>query len=120
MEPQRYRVVGLYGADVVLDVVIEGEHFNIQMPVSGSRAFAVYEGHALFGGGYEDRDTYHLFSLGPRRKPELLAENKLRDKNGDILVASRIVGRGDAIHLVSEGFLYRVTVPSALAEWRLG
>jgi outer membrane protein assembly factor BamB len=91
-----------------------------KMPVGGSDAFAVSAGHVLFRGGYKNRDTYLLFSLGSGGKPELLAKIELRDTNGGILVASRAVGRADAIHLVSDGFLYRVDVQSALAESRSG
>ncbi|HEX4591230.1 MAG TPA: hypothetical protein VH120_14940, partial [Gemmataceae bacterium] len=35
-----------------------------EMPLRGSGAFAVSAGHVLFRGGYEDPDTYQLFSLG--------------------------------------------------------
>lgn len=86
-----------------------------KMPLGGSGAFAVSVGHALFRGGYKDRHTYQLFSLGPGGKPELVARIELRDKNGGKLVAGRVVGRADAIHLVSDGFLYRVDVQTALA-----
>jgi hypothetical protein len=91
-----------------------------KMPLGGSGAFAVSAGHALFRGGYKDRDTYQLFSLGPRRKPELVAKIELRDKNGGKLVAGQVVGRADAIHLVTDGFLYRVDVQTALAGLREG
>jgi hypothetical protein len=87
-----------------------------KMPLGGSGAFAVSAGHALFRGGYKDQDTYHLFSLGPRGKPELVAKIELRDQNGGRLVAGRAVGRADAIHFVSDGFLYRVDVQTALAR----
>ncbi len=85
------------------------------MPLDGCGAFAVTAEHSLFRGGYRDQDTYHLFSLGLGGKPELLATLELQDQNGGKLVAGRVVGRGDAIHLVSEGILYRVDVQAALA-----
>ena len=91
-----------------------------KMPLGGSSALAISAGHALFRGGYKDRDTYQLFSLGRRGKPELLAKIDLRDKSGRKLVAGRVVGRADAIHLVSDGFLYRVDVQTALSEGRYG
>lgn len=86
-----------------------------KMPLDGSGAFAVSAGHALFRGGYKDAETYQLFSLGPGGTPELLAKIELRDKNGEKLVAGRVVGRGNVIHLVSDGFLYRFDVQMALA-----
>jgi outer membrane protein assembly factor BamB len=84
------------------------------MPARGSGAFAVSTGHALFRGGYEDRDTYHLFTLGADGKPDLVANIELQDKTGGKLVASRAVARGDAVHVISDGFLYRIDVQTAL------
>jgi hypothetical protein len=86
------------------------------MPIRGSHAFAVYHRHALFGGGYEDRDTYRLFSLDPGGKPELIAELELCDGGGELLRPSRVVGRGDSIYLLSDGAVYRADVQSAIAE----
>jgi hypothetical protein len=86
-----------------------------RMPLAGSGVFAVSAGHALFGGGYKDRDTYQLFSLGHDGNPKLVAEIELQDNNGSKLVADRIVGRAGTIHLVSNGFLYRIDVQTALA-----
>jgi hypothetical protein len=63
-----------------------------KMPLGGSSAFAISAGHALFRGGYKDRDTYQLFSLGRSRKPELLSKIDLRDKSGRKLVAGRVSG----------------------------
>jgi hypothetical protein len=91
-----------------------------KMPLGGSDAFAVSAGHALFRGGYKDRDTYQLFSLGPGGEPKLVAKIELRDKNGSKLVAGRVVGRADTIHLVSDGILYRADVQSVVAAYGLG
>jgi hypothetical protein len=85
-----------------------------KMPLGGSDAFAVSAGHVLFRGGYDDRDAYQLFSLGPGGKPELVAKIELQDENGGKLMADRVVARADAMHLVSNGFLYRVDVQTAL------
>ena len=87
-----------------------------QMPLGGSGAFAVSAGHALFRGGYKDRDTYQLFALGKDGTPNLLAKVELRNEKGSKLVANRVVGRVDFIHLLSDGFLYRVDVQAALTQ----
>lgn len=89
-----------------------------KMPLGGSSAFAVSAGHALFRGGYKDRDTYQLFALGKDGNPKLLAKIELRNEKGSKLVAHRVVGRADVIHIIFDGFLYRVDVQTALA--RLG
>jgi hypothetical protein len=86
-----------------------------KMPLRGSGAFAVSAGHVLFRGGYKDPDTYQLFSLGSGSKPKLVAKIELRGENGAKLAAARVVGRGDAIHLVGDGSLYRIDVQTALA-----
>jgi hypothetical protein len=85
------------------------------MPLEGSGAFSVSAGHALFRGGYNDRDTYQLFSLRRDRKPELTAEIELRDETNGKLVADRVVGRADALHLVSGDRLYRFDLSAAVA-----
>lgn len=85
-----------------------------RMPLGGSDAFAVSAGHALFRGGYRDRDTYQLFRLGPGGEPTSLAKLHLLDETGGRLVAEWVVGRGDSIHLVNGGRVYRVDVGTAL------
>jgi hypothetical protein len=87
-----------------------------KMPLGGSEAFAVSAQHALFRGGYKDRDTYQLFSLGRNGKVELIAKIELRDEDGIKLMTNRVIGRAGAIHLVSNGFLYRVDVRAAVAQ----
>jgi len=37
------------------------------------------------------------------------------NQNGSKLVANRVVGRADAIHLTRNGFLYRIDVQEAIA-----
>lgn len=85
------------------------------MPVSGSDAFAVFDGYALFRGGYEDRDTYRLFSLRQGGTPVLLAEMEFHDNGGGKLLARRVAGRGDAIRFIHENLLFRVDVRTVLA-----
>ena len=91
-----------------------------KMPLAGSGAFAISAGHALFRGGYKDPNTYQLFSLVPHGKPVLLAKIELRDERGRKLLADRVVGRNDSIHLLSDGFLYRIDVQTVLAAYREG
>jgi hypothetical protein len=85
------------------------------MPLGGSDTFAISGEHALFRGGYKDRDTYHLFSLGPDGVPKSVAKIELRDQNGNKLVVNRVVGRADTIYLISNGCLYRVDVRAAIS-----
>lgn len=84
------------------------------VPISGSHAFAVSGDKVLFRGGYKDADTYSLFSLGAGNNPKLNAKVSLRDDSGRDIAAERAVGRGDAIHLLSGGFLYRLDVTTAI------
>jgi|RhiMethySRZTD1v2_1073278.scaffolds.fasta_scaffold00027_114 hypothetical protein len=86
-----------------------------KIPVHGSRAFAVAAGHALFSGRYKDRDACALFALDEDGNPRLLAELELQNEKGHRLAADRVVGRGGVMHLLSDGFLYRIDVQSALA-----
>jgi hypothetical protein len=85
------------------------------LPVGGSVAFAVGEGHALFRGGYKARDVYHLFSLGATGEIELATKLELLDQAGKKLFAERVVGRADVLHIVSGGYLYSVDVQTAIA-----
>jgi hypothetical protein len=91
-----------------------------KMPLGGSGAFAVSRGHALFCGGYKDRDTYQLFALGKNANPDLLAKVEFRNENGSKLVADRVVGRTDVIHLLSDGHFYQVDVQAALSRFGEG
>ena len=79
-----------------------------EMPIGGSDAFAISAGKAMFRGGYKERDSYYLFSLGPDNQVGQTAKVQLQDNRGNNLVAERAVGRANAIHLISGGFLYRI------------
>jgi hypothetical protein len=83
------------------------------MPVSGSNAFAISGNHALFRGGYKDRDTLHLFRLGNDGDVTPVADIELQTEKGDALSASHVVGRADSIHFISGDSLYRVDVGTA-------
>lgn len=87
-----------------------------KMPLSGSPAFAVFDGYALFSGGYKDRETFHLFRLEKSGGVKSIADFKLHDKKGQPLLADRIVGRENTIYMVHEGDLYQIDVETALAH----
>jgi hypothetical protein len=91
-------------------------HSVWQVPISGSSAFAVSRKHAVFRGGYDDRDVYHLLALGGNGKAEPLSSFRLTEENGTQLVADRVVGRGDRLHLICGDRLYQVEVQMLLAE----
>jgi hypothetical protein len=86
-----------------------------KMPLGGSDAFAISAEHALFRGGYQDQDTYQLFSLGPNGEARMVTKIQLQDQNGDKLIANRAVGRGEVIHLASNGYLYHIDMQTSLA-----
>ncbi len=90
-------------------------HSIWRMPLGGSDAFAISGDHALFRGGYKNRDSYQLFALGDNGNVSLVAEIDLQDERGNKLVAERVVGRANAIHVVSGENLYRVDVQTAIA-----
>jgi len=85
-----------------------------KMPLGGSDAFAVSGEHALFRGGYNDRDTYRLFSLEREGMAKLIAELELQDQNGDNLQANWVIGLADTIYCIDSGSVYCVDVRSAI------
>ena len=87
-----------------------------EMPLKGSNAFAVANGHALFRGGYDHRDTFELFALPDGRPPKSLAKFKLINEHGIPLVVNRSVGRADTLYLLSNDVLYQLDVQTALAK----
>jgi hypothetical protein len=85
------------------------------MPVRGSRIMAIRRGHVLIDGGYDDRGTFHLFSL-ENKEPKLVGKFEICDRqtpdkpmNPGIALA-----RGNSIWLISDGLLYRLDVERAL------
>jgi hypothetical protein len=84
------------------------------IPVPESDGFAVSGSQALFRGGHEERDTYHLFSLRKKGRFRKVSEIELRDREGNKLIADQIVSRGDTLFLLSGDFLYCLDMNSAL------
>ncbi|HEV8067358.1 MAG TPA: hypothetical protein VGP76_06460 [Planctomycetaceae bacterium] len=87
-----------------------------QIPVAGSAAFAISGSHALFRGGYKDRDMCRLFDLSNDNKVTTLAKIQLETEAGDMLAVRHVIGRGDSIYFISGDSLYRVDIESALAS----
>jgi hypothetical protein len=83
-------------------------HWDI--PVRGSGAFAVSNGFALFAGGYDKRNEYHLFELGRDGNINELTRLMLIDENKQRLHAESIVGRSDALYIVRGNQVYRCDV----------
>ena len=86
------------------------------VPVTGSHAFAVEDGYALFQGGYAGHDRYHLLRLGGDGKGEKVAVVQLRDADGGKLEPVWTVGRGGALWFVNgaDGGVYRLGVREAV------
>jgi 1,4-dihydroxy-2-naphthoyl-CoA synthase len=80
------------------------------MPISGSDAFAVSGDRALFRGDYEDRDTYHLFSLEKNGKVKAIAKFQLINEKGEKLIANYAIGRGSFLYLLCDLLIYRVNL----------
>lgn len=83
-----------------------------QIPVSGADAFAISRNHALFRGGYKDRESYHLLELTQPEAREKL-RFQLRDRQGDAIKAGRVAGRGDALFLLRGREVFKLTVDDA-------
>uniref|UniRef100_B8HNM5 Uncharacterized protein n=1 Tax=Cyanothece sp. (strain PCC 7425 / ATCC 29141) TaxID=395961 RepID=B8HNM5_CYAP4 len=82
------------------------------MPITGSDGFAVAGNRVLFRGGYDDRETYHLFSLNGNSEAKLIQKLQLEDKTGERIIADRVVGRGGLLYILSQQLVYRVNVSS--------
>ena len=83
-----------------------------KVPGGGSDAFAVSKGRVLFRGGDGERDWYSLFSLEDAGQTKEGAKIQLQGPDGNNLIAEWAAGRGDAIHLIGGGSLYRIDVQS--------
>lgn len=86
-----------------------------EIPISGSDAFAVSEGLALFRGGYKKRDGFHLLELRPDAKAKELAHVQFEDERGNALVGDWVVARGDSMYMLNDSRLYRVDLEMTAA-----
>ena len=86
------------------------------MPIEGSNAFAVSQGFALFSGGYDKRDKYHLFELSEAGRTNEVTTFTLTDDKGKQLVADWVFARSDALYIVRNYQVYRCEVQTAVAS----
>ena len=85
-----------------------------KVPVAGSHAFAVAAGHALFAGGYEDRNTLRLIRLGTGGKAAQVSQFELLGDGGAIVSLERTIGRSGSLYVLSEGILYETAMSDVL------
>jgi hypothetical protein len=85
------------------------------VPIAGAHAFAVRREHALFTGGYEQRDTLTLLRLGENAHCDPLARFRPCDEDGEALSADRFHGRADALYFHAAGGIWAVGLDEALA-----
>jgi len=85
------------------------------VPISGASAFAARGEHALFTGGYGERDTLTLLRLEDAARCAPLARFQACDGEGAPLPAGRFHGRGDTLYFECERRIWAVDLPQALA-----
>jgi hypothetical protein len=78
-------------------------------PVTGSDAFAISDGAALFRGGYNDQNTYYLCAFAADTLRVVTSTSLVNGAHNPIS-AHRVVGRGDHLFLLADRELYRVSV----------
>jgi hypothetical protein len=86
------------------------------VPVTGSHAFAVAAGHALFAGSYKDRDTLQLIRLKPSSKATQVAQFELLGADNAPVKSERTIGRGESLYVLSNGILYEIALGDVLAK----
>lgn len=84
------------------------------VPVKGSHAFAIGRGFALFSGGYDDRDDFHLFQLNPNGKAREVVRFRLANERGKRIQATGILARGEALYVAHGDEIFRCTVQMAI------
>ena len=87
-----------------------------KVPVAGSHAFAIAPGHALFAGGYKDRDTFQLVRLGLDGAATQIDLFELQGAGDATVKAERAIGRGGSLYVLSEGILYEIAIGDVLAK----
>ena len=85
------------------------------VPVSGSHAFAVGRGHALFAGDYDDHDTFQLVRLGPDGTSEQAGTFHLIGDDGGAVSPDQAVGRGSVLYVLQGTVLYELDLEDVLA-----
>lgn len=88
-----------------------------KVPVKGSGAVAVSGGYALFSGGYNERNVYHLLALGHTgSKARNKGKFSLLDENGEPLTSVAACGRGDTLYLIRNKKLYLLRVGDVCSD----
>ena len=83
-----------------------------QIPLRGADAFAISGNHALFRGGYDNRDIYHLIDLAQPAARET-SRIQLRDRHGETIHAERVAARGGTLFLLRNREIFKLTVEDA-------
>ncbi|BAU14089.1 hypothetical protein LEP3755_46340 [Leptolyngbya sp. NIES-3755] len=89
-----------------------------EMPIEGSNGFAIFGDRALFRGGYDDQDTYYVFSLPHKGKVKLIKKFQFTDETGEKLIAERVIGRGSSLYLLSRRSLYQADMLKIEEVWQ--
>ena len=79
-------------------------HIWPDMPVAGSRAFAVTKDRVLFAGGYQERPFLFLVSLFPVKAQQLQPVNN----DSEVLTAFSAFGRGSKLYLIEGTCVYMI------------
>ena len=105
-----------YYTDFPLVRLVDGRVDGLwpRFPVKGSPGFAIDGDTALFGGGYNDRDTLHRVRLGDKRAVKFA----LTDEHGRLLKRFSAFGRRDSLFLQTDEALYVVELPDRLPGGR--
>ncbi|TQV76443.1 hypothetical protein FLL45_00305 [Aliikangiella marina] len=80
------------------------------IPLSGCDTFAIHQNYALFKGGYDDRDTLHLFKLSDNN----VAKYQSRITLGNIKQIDLACARGDTIFILDGSLVYKIYVHQCL------
>jgi hypothetical protein len=83
-------------------------------PISGSRAFAIKPGYALFSGDYEKRDLYHLFELENHGNVRQGSIHRLIDENNTPIEDTNVFGRANSLYVVRNQKVYELKIETVL------
>lgn len=84
------------------------------VPVSGSHAFAVACDHALFAGGYDQRNVLQLVRLAHDGGSVLTGEFDMVGADGLAVKLGQAIGRGAMLHVLDDAVLYEVDLKQVI------
>ncbi|WP_053366321.1 hypothetical protein [Bacillus sp. FJAT-27245] len=87
-----------------------------QPDIAGSDGFIVYEEYFLFRGGYDDRNQYNLYKLGPGNRLTRVDTIELADEESSTLTAYLPSCRGPEMLLVQDEKAYVLNLKDLLRE----